>query len=109
MLCLSFGIALGFGFISGSELITTALFSGGRLHAPTLQLAVLLAENAGMLVLLFYCLVNRRRDMVPVLVPQRWDEALADIHAPQSESDSLIPMFEHMVDQALSKTNNTHA
>lgn len=106
---LSFGIALGFGFISGSELITTALFSGGRLRAPTLQLVVLFAYNVGMLILLLYSLMNRRRDMVPVLVPQRWDEALADIHAPQSETDSLIPMFEHMVDQALSKTNNTHA
>ena len=28
---------------------------------------------------------------------------------PQSEAESLIPMFEHMVDQALSKTPNTHA
>jgi hypothetical protein len=32
-----------------------------------------------------------------------------DIQAPQSEADSLIPMFEHMVDQALSKSNSTHA
>jgi len=106
---LSFGIALGFGLISGSDLLTTALYSGHRMQVPMLRLAVLLSYNLGMGVLLFYSLVNRRPDMVPVLVPQRWDEALLDISLPQSEADSLIPMFEHMVDQALSKAPNTHA
>jgi hypothetical protein len=47
--------------------------------------------------------------MVPVLVPQRWDQALAEIQPAQSDADSLIPMFEHMVDQALSKTDKAHA
>jgi len=56
-----------------------------------------------------YALLNRRRDLVPVLVPQRWDEALADIQPVLSEADSLIPMFEHMVDQALSKRDKAHA
>jgi hypothetical protein len=105
----SFGVALGFGFISGTEMVTTALLSGGRIHYPTLQLTVLATYNAGLLIFLFYSLANRRSDMVPVLVPQRWDEALLDINVPQSEAESLIPMFEHMVDQALSKTPNTHA
>jgi len=106
---MSFGVALGFGVISGSEMITTALFSGGRMHAPTVQLTALASYSVGLLIFLVYSLTNRRSDMVPVLVPQRWDEALIDINVPQSEADSLIPMFEHMVDQALSKTPNTHA
>ena len=62
-----------------------------------------------MLICLVYSVVSRRRDMVPVLVPQRWDEALADIQPANSDADSLIPMFEHMVDQALSKRNKAHA
>ena len=106
---LSFGIALGFGLISGSDLISSALYSGKRMQTPTAQLAIMIAYGVGMLILLTYSLANRRSDMVPVLVPQRWDEALMDIQPPQAEADSLIPMFEHMVDQALSKTNNTHA
>ena len=105
----SFGIALGFGLISGSELITTALFSGGRMHASTVYFTVFVTYNAGMLIFLSYSVLHRRSDMVPVLVPQRWDEALMDIQPSQTEADSLIPMFEHMVDQALSKSHDTHA
>ena len=106
---LTFGIALGFGVISGSQLLTTALYSGHRMQVPAVQVVVLATYNVGMLVLLFYSLVNRRTDMVPVLVPLRWDEALMDIQPPQSDAESLIPMFEHMVDQALSKTTDTQA
>jgi len=106
---LSFGVALGFGFISASEMITTALFSGGRMQVPLVQLTFIATYDVGLLIFLFYSLANRRADMVPVLVPQRWDEALLDINVPQSEAESLIPMFEHMVDQALSKAPNTHS
>ena len=76
---------------------------------PTMQLTIMLTYVAGMLVWLLYSLLNRRRDMVPVLVPQRWDEALMEIQPPQGDADSLIPMFEHMVDQALSKSHDTPA
>jgi len=104
---LSFGIAMGFGVIAGSELVTTALFSGGRIKGPVMALAGLLGYSAGMSLWLFYSIVNARRDFAPVLVPQRWDEALMDIQSPAPETeDSLIPMFEHMVDQALSKTTH---
>jgi len=105
---LSFGVALGFGVVSGGDLLLTVLYSGLRNHSHLVSIMSMGSYDLGMLVCLFYSLVNRRSDMVPVLVPQRWDEALMDIHPPQSEVDSLIPMFEHMVDQALSKTNNTH-
>ena len=104
---LSFGIALGFGVLAGGELLASALLSGQRLHAQFWQVSTMVSYEVGSLLWLFYSLNNRRRDMVPVLVPQRWDEALMDIQAhPAEGDDSLIPMFEHMVDQALSKTNS---
>lgn len=104
---LSFGIALGFGVLAGGELLASALYSGQRLHTLFWQISTMLTYELGSLLWLFYSLSNRRRDMVPVLVPQRWDEALMDIQAaPNQSDDSLIPMFEHMVDQALSKTNS---
>jgi hypothetical protein len=105
---MSFGIALGFGFFSGIELLTSALYSGHRIHAPLAGLLSSEGYQGGILIWLFYSLANRPSQMVPVLVPQRWDEALMEIQ-PQSDSDSLIPMFEHMVDQALSKSNRTPA
>ena len=106
---LSFGIALGFGIISVGELLTFAMYSGGRMHTPAVQIAVLAADNLAIMVWALYSMINRRRDMVPVLVPRRWDEALSDIQAIPSDADSLIPMFEHIVDQALSKTDRAHA
>ncbi|HKR82876.1 MAG TPA: hypothetical protein VJS37_01805 [Terriglobales bacterium] len=105
----SFGIALGFGLMAASELVTLALFSGGRIRGPVMQSYEIIVYNAGLLLWVVYALLNRRRDLVPVLVPQRWDEALADIQPVSSEADSLIPMFEHMVDQALSKRDKAHA
>jgi hypothetical protein len=38
-----------------------------------------------------------------LLRPQRWEQGLSDIHHPLP-ADSLIPMFEGMVDRALSRT-----
>jgi hypothetical protein len=39
-----------------------------------------------------------------MLRPQRWEQSLNDIQHPVA-ADSLIPMFEGMVDRALSRTN----
>jgi len=105
---LSFGVALGFGVISAGELLTNALLAGQRMQIPLWQICTMATYHLGMLVWLFYAVSYRRPDLAPVLVPQRWDEALADIQPAESEGDSLIPMFEHMVDRALSK-NHTHA
>jgi hypothetical protein len=103
---LSFGIALGFGLFSGAELLTTAFYSGSHVHGRAANLLMLLSYDLGMLVWLNYTLLNRRDALVPVLIPQRWDEALTDIQ-PQNSGESLIPMFEHMVDQALSKAQHS--
>lgn len=106
---LSFGIAFGFGVIAGGELLANALLSGQRLHLPLWQISTMVTYELGTSIWLFYSMASRRREMVPVLVPQRWDEALMEIQPTEGEGDSLIPMFEHMVDQALSKTNSTHS
>jgi MFS family permease len=105
---LSFGIACGFGLFAGTELFTTALYSGLHIRGTMMNLIDMGAYNVGMVLWLLYSVLNRREVVVPVLVPQRWDEALTDIH-PHSDAESLIPMFEHMVDRAFSKAQDTHA
>src|SRR5216684_2155938 len=92
---LSFGIAWGFGMFAGVELLTTALYSGSHMAGPTVNLINMTAYDAGMILWLLYSVLNRGQAFVPVLVPQRWDEALTEIH-PHDDSESLIPMFEHM-------------
>ncbi len=104
----SFGIALGFGLSAGSELICFGLFFGGHISNDVLNITTMLCYNLGIFVWLFYASLNRSEFAATVLVPQRWDNALMDIH-PQGEPDSLIPMFEHMVDRAFSKTQDLHA
>src|SRR5207248_3425449 len=104
----SFGIALGFGLSAGSELISYGLFFGGHVSNDVLSITTMMFYNIGICLWLFYSNLNRTEVAVTVLVPQRWDNALMDLHA-QGEPDSLIPMFEDMVDRAFSKTQDRHA
>jgi hypothetical protein len=60
--------------------------------------------NLGAIVWIVYSVLNRREFAATVLVPQRWDSALMDLQQTHNEPESLIPMFEHMVDRAFSKT-----
>src|SRR5260370_932591 len=101
----AFGVALGFGVLAGAQLITNALYSGAHISADTMNLVNLTTYNACLVLWCSYALLNRRETRVPVLVPQRWDEALMDIQ-PHADSESLIPMFEHMVDRAFSRAQN---
>ena len=101
----SFGIAIGFGVLSAAELLTNALFSGAHVSDGVMNLVNMGAYNIGVILWLGYSWFDSRATRMPVLVPQRWDEALMDIH-PQDRTGSLIPMFEHMVDQAFSKTQS---
>jgi len=104
----SFGIVLGFGAFAGVELLTTALYSGSHMGGQAVNTINMTAYNGGMIVWLLYSALHRREFALPVLVPQRWDHALTDIH-PHGDSESLIPMFEHMVDRAFSKAQDGHA
>lgn len=101
----SFGIALGFGIFSGVELLTHALYSGLHIRSITTSMLSMSAYEISLALWLAYALLHPRHATVPVLVPQRWDDALMELH-PQGDAESLIPMFEHMVDRAFSKTQD---
>jgi hypothetical protein len=105
----SFGIALGFGMFAAVELLTTALYSGSHMGGQAVNLINMIAYNAGMVLWLLYCVLNQREALLPVLVPQRWDQALSEVHPSHGDSESLIPMFEHMVDRAFSKAQDSRA
>jgi hypothetical protein len=52
----------------------------------------------------YVCVNSADRQTAGVaLTTQRWEQSLADLQNPGSD-DSLIPMFEGMVDRAFSKT-----
>jgi hypothetical protein len=58
------------------------------------------------MVWLTYVAVRRsaRDSTTSLLQPQRWEQSLSDIQHPLP-ADSLIPMFEGMVDRALSRVH----
>ena len=101
----SFGIALGFGGFASVELIGLALFTGGQIHPPTLSLINTTAYSLAILTWMGYMSlrVKSQAASTNVLLSQRWDEGLSDVRNPVA-GDSLIPMFERMVDRAFSGT-----
>jgi len=102
---LSFGIALGFGSFAVMELIVICTFVGNHLSGPAISLLNMSAYNSSLLLWLGYVYVKRpaRDASYTLLQPQRWEQSLSDIHHPVP-AESLIPMFEGMVDRALSRT-----
>jgi hypothetical protein len=104
---LSFGIALGFGFFAGTELLLLALASGGFLHKEGFTLTNLAAYNLSIVIWIGYSLARTeaRQAAANPLQAQRWEQGLADIQHPVP-SDSLIPMFESMVERAISRSSN---
>jgi len=106
----SFGIALGFGIFAVVELALLASWAGDHLGNLAMSLINMAAYNAALLVWLGYTFVKSpsREAAYTLLRPQRWEQSLSDIHHPLP-ADSLIPMFEGMVDRALSKTNGAPA
>ncbi len=103
---LSFGIMLGFGGFALVELAVVALFDAGRISEDNMSLLNVGMYNLAVVVWLGYCLVK-----FPVLdqsgsmlISQRWDRGLSDIQNPATEN-SLIPMFEGMVERAFSRNH----
>ena len=101
----SFGIALGFGSFAMVELVLIASWVGNHLANPWMSMVNMAAYNGSLIVWLGYIAL---RNPVPnanasLLQTQRWEQSLSDIHHPLP-ADSLIPMFEGMVDRALSRT-----
>src|SRR5579864_8933381 len=101
----SFGIALGFGSFAIIELILICSWVGNHLTGPWMSIANMAAYDCSLGLWLGYVAVKRpaRDSSRSLLQPQRWEQSLSDIHHPLP-ADSLIPMFEGMVDRALSRT-----
>jgi len=101
----SFGIALGFGSFASVELIVLAMFSGGLIQPPTLNLINTAAYGLTILTWIAYTAAKgTAREAASIqFTSQRWDQSLGDLRRPTGE-DSLIPMFEGMVDRAFSRS-----
>jgi len=101
----SFGIALGFGSFASVELALVASWVGNHLGNPWMSMVNMAAYNSSLLVWIGYMAVKSSvRDPNPSLLQtQRWERSLSDIQHPVPVN-SLIPMFEGMVDRALSRT-----
>jgi hypothetical protein len=101
----SFGIALGFGSFAVIELVLICSWVGNHLGGPWMSILNMAAYNGSLAVWLGYVAVKSpvRDSSLSLLQPQRWEQSLTDIHHPLP-ADSLIPMFEGMVDRALSRT-----
>lgn len=101
----SFGIALGFGGYAAVELVLIASWAGEHLGNLTMDLVNMTAYNAALLTWFGYMLATSpaRNAAETLLQPHRWEQSLSDIHHPLP-ANSLIPMFEGMVDRALSRT-----
>src|SRR5271163_1108637 len=106
----SFGLSLGFGLFAGMELMLIALNSGGLVRRETFDLINMVSYNLAILVWLGYSLSPKavRETAVNHLQTQRWEQGLADLQHPLP-SDSLIPMFEGMVERAFSRSSNLEA
>jgi len=101
----SFGIALGFGSFAMMELVLICSWVGNHLGGAWMSILNMAAYNSSLLVWFGYvALKSPARDAsMSLLQPQRWEQSLSDIQHP-FPADSLIPMFEGMVDRALSRT-----
>jgi hypothetical protein len=106
----SFGIALGFGAFALVELVLIASWVGDHLGNTSMNLINMGAYNASLLIWLGYTVAKSpaREAASTLLRPQRWEQSLSDIQHPLP-GDSLIPMFEGMVDRALLRTNAASA
>jgi hypothetical protein len=105
----SFGIALGFGAFASVELSLVALNShvDSRVVSDMVNMA---AYNLAILTWFTYMVLKSpgTSQAASMLRPQRWEQSLNDLQNPVAP-DSLIPMFESMVDRALSRTNEPPA
>jgi hypothetical protein len=101
----SFGISLGLGFSAAVELGTLAFHVSGHASEVWVNAITLVADNAVILIWLGYAVFQRSARMpeATLLASQRWERGLSDLQNP-SRGDSLIPMFESMVDRAFSRT-----
>jgi hypothetical protein len=104
----SFGIALGFGGFAVINLTLLASWVGNHLANPWMSIVNMTAYNGSLILWFSYLVVkNPARDAASTLLQtQRWEHSLSDIQHQSLPANSLIPMFEGMVDRALSRTQS---
>ena len=103
----SFGISLGFGLFAGAELVMYALNSGGFVKQSQMNQINMTAYLFAICIWLGYSVSRQavREIGINRLQTERWEQGLADLQSPEV-SDSLIPMFESMVERAFSRSSN---
>jgi len=103
----SFGIALGFGTYALVELFSAALRASAYISEQTSNFSIMVACNLAIVTWIRYTWARQiaREAPATLLKSQRWEESLTDLQHPAS-ADSLIPMFEGMVDRALTRTED---
>lgn len=101
----SFGLSLGLGLSAGVELGTLAFHVSGHASEVLVHVINLVAYNISILVWLGYALAASaaRVPSAELFAPHRWERGLSAAQSP-AQDDSLIPMFESMVDRAFSRT-----
>jgi hypothetical protein len=103
----SFGVALGFGCFASIELALVAINAATDIvfNQRLTDFVNMSAYNITILIWIGYMLAKspQREPLTHMLRPQRWEDGLTAIQHPQT-ADSLIPMFESMVDRALSRS-----
>jgi hypothetical protein len=106
----SFGISFGLGASAAVELGTLAFHVSGHASEVSVHVINLVAYNVAILVWLGYVLVesSARAPEASLFVSHRWERGLTDLQNPV-QGDSLIPMFEGMVDRALSRTQGDYS
>jgi hypothetical protein len=108
----SFGVALGFGLFASVELVLLALYAGRSLDIRLMSLINTMMYDLATVVWMSYALArtSSRETAGNRLQTQRWERSLADLQtvsAPTAvPADSLIPMFEGMVERAFSRSSN---
>jgi len=103
----SFGLALGFGFLACTELMVYALLLNGRgfVSPGAASLANMMAYNLAIMIWFSYCWMKSPESVAEStrLRTQRWDRSLGELQITQP-GESLIPMFEDMVERALARS-----
>jgi hypothetical protein len=103
----SFGISLGFGLFAGVELVLYALNSGGFVKQGQLNQINMFTYLLAILIWIGYSVsrTSVREAGLNRLQTERWEQGLADLQHSEVH-DSLIPMFEGMVERAFSRSSN---
>ena len=103
----SFGWALGFGFVATTELVIEALLLNGKGYVSQGVASLVITASYVLSLLIWFTYSWLKSPVVLAeaarLKTQRWHRGLSEIQHPQ-HAESLIPMFEDMVERALARS-----